>query len=219
MNNADIENIASSLNNELVLLNLKWAIYKELFENKNRKHLLAETSPIVFTIFQKLLLDDIAVTLCRITEPAKSRSHQNSTLDQLLTKKGAGKTYLNQVNKELGPVKALRDKFLAHRDLYETLSHFIRNTSGGRTALNLNFPLPIRDIEKIIGRINGIMNTATDRRVLYEHIETSRGPDGGVKRLIDVIKAGLFYDQMEKKNKLDSIVFFPEWQNFEYRDA
>ena len=63
------------------------------------------------------------------------------------------------------------------------------------------------------------MNAATARRVLYEHIETSCGPDGGVKRLIDAIKAGLFYDQMERENKLDSIDFFSEWQNFEYRDA
>lgn len=219
MDNDTIEDIANSLKNEVILLNLKWVIYKNLFEDQNRKHLITEISPILFSILQKLLLDDIAITLCRITDSAESGKYQNNTLYQLLSQKGIDQSYLNDVTKKLEPIRNARNKFLAHRDLNETLIHFLSNTSDGTTTLDLNFPLPLNDIEKIIKEINRIMNTATTQHVIYEHIQTPYGPDGGVKSLIDNLKAALFYDQLEKTNKLDSSDFYDEWQHFNHKDA
>jgi hypothetical protein len=165
MDNAIIDNIANSLKCEVILLNLKWAIYKNSFEDKSRKHLLTEIAPIIFTIFQKLLLDDIAITLCRITDPAESGSHQNNTLYQLLSQyqllseNEINRICLDNVKQKLEPVRRLRNKFLAHRDLDETLCHFLSNTTDGTTNLDLNFPLHLDEIEQVIREINRIINT------------------------------------------------------------
>lgn len=214
-----IEDIADSLKNEVILLNLKWAIYKNLFQDHHRNSLLVETSPILFSILQKLLLDDIAITLCRITDPAESRKCQNNTLYQLLSQKNADQSSLNQVTKKLAPIRTLRNKFLAHSDLNKTLNHFLDSTTDGATTLNLNFPMPLNDAEKIIKEINMIMNAATSQHVIYECIQTPSGPDGGVKSLIDYLKTALFYGQLEKTNKLKACVFYDEWQHFQHKDA
>jgi hypothetical protein len=219
MNNDIIKDIASSLKNEVVLLNLKWVIYKNLFEDQKRENLIMEISEILFLILKKLLLDDIAIMLCRITDPEKSGQNQNNTLHQLLSIKGIDKTNINSVTTKLMPIRSLRNKFIAHRDMNATLSHFLSNTSDGTTTLDLNFPLPVKDIEEIIKEINRIINTATNQHVIYEHIQTPYGPDGGVKRLIDNLKAALFYDELMKTNKLDSSSFYDDWQHFNHKYA
>jgi hypothetical protein len=214
-----IEDIADSLKNEVILLNLKWAIYKNLFQDQNRSSLLVETSPILFSILQKLLLDDIAITLCRITDPAESGKHQNNTLYQLLSQKKADQSHLNEVAKKLEPIRNLRNTFIAHRGLNETLSHFLDSTSDGTTTLNLNFPMPLNDAEKIIKEINRIMNTTTGQYVLYEVVQTPYGPDGGARSLIDHLKIASFYEHLEKIKKLDSCAFYDEWQHFKHKNA
>ena len=230
MNNYTVDDIANSLNNEVVLLNLKWEIYRGLFNCSQRQALLCCAAPILFTLLQKLLLDDIAITLCRITDSAetktKSETHQNNTLYQLLSKKGLDQKSLDKVKKnldevkiELNPVRTLRNKFIAHKDLDLTLEHFLANTSDSVTTFSLNFPLSLENIGVVIEKINGVMNDATNQHVLYNHIRTPYGPDGGVKTLIDHLKAALFYESLRKMDKFDSSNFYEDWQHFEHKNA
>ncbi len=219
MDNVKIENIASSLKNEVILLNLKWAIYKSLFESESRKNILTEISPILFMMHQRMFLDDIAITLSRLTDEDKKGKLLNNTLDQLILQKGCDPKPLIEVKEKLAPIRKLRNKFIGHRDLEETLGHFLSNTTDRKTAINLNFPLTVAATDQIINEINKIMNNATGQNLEYEHFHSPCGPDAGVTNLIDTIKIGLFYNQMEKTNKIDPLDYYDEWEKFDHKNA
>lgn len=223
MNSEIVDEIANSLKNEVILLNLKWKIYKELFSCTQRQALLSNVAPILFTLLQKLLLDDIVITLCRITDQSETRTksgaHQNNTLYQLLLRKGLDKRPVDYIKEQLEPLIKLRNKFIAHMDLDFTIKNFLDNSSDGSTTFNLNFPLSLDNLGSIIERINSVMNQATGQCVLYNHIQTPCGSDGGVKALVEHLKTALFYDCLEETDKFDSSEFYENWLQFEHRNA
>ncbi|VAX34799.1 hypothetical protein MNBD_UNCLBAC01-2099 [hydrothermal vent metagenome] len=219
MNDENGNNLSECVKNDIIVLNMKWVIYKNTFENQKRNELLAEASPIIFSIFQKLLLDDIALTLCRLTDPAKTGKKNNNTMYQLIEKKRLNTSALDEVTNKIKKIRELRNKFLAHSDLTKTLSHFAENTSNGKTVQKLNIPLSINTIDNVINEIGSIYNKATNEHCAFSSIISPHGPDCGVKMLIDHLKSALFNEQLIASNALEASAFYEEWQQFKHKDA
>ncbi len=223
MEATNINTLAASLKNEVVWLNLKWKIYRDTFENPKRSLLLTEAAPIIFAILQKLLLDDIVITLCRLTDPAESGQGRgrklNNSLFRLLQEKGGDNTILLKLQKKIKPIRKLRDKNIAHSDFDNTLANFCNNTSNGVTAFTLNCPVTVEELEGFIYEINEIMNTANNTKYLYNQIKTPIGQDGGLGILIGHLKAALFYKKLEKSGKINLSSFHEELEQYEHKDA
>lgn len=88
---AELRDIFAALEDEIVWIHGRWAMYRQLFgTNEGRVRLLNETAPTFFAELQFLWLDYIVLEICRITDPhqtiAGRKKYDNLVLEQLLVK-------------------------------------------------------------------------------------------------------------------------------------
>jgi AbiU2 len=73
------------LQQELSWLHLHWKVYRQLFaKNEKRIELLNETGPLVFYVFQQLLMDETNLAICRLTDPPTTKDRENHGLPLLI---------------------------------------------------------------------------------------------------------------------------------------
>ncbi|WP_072670625.1 hypothetical protein [Vibrio injensis] len=219
MEESNVHNISESIKHEIIILNINWNIYNDFFVNENRQVLLYKMSPIVFFIFQRLLLNEVGLTLCRLTDPAQQGKNKNNSMYQLLSILNHDTQSLEELKLSIEPVRSARNKFLAHSDLDEHIKNYLNNTSNGVTELLLNFPLSVVDTDKAIKMVGSIFNQVKNECHQFSAIKTSYGPDGGVKRMIDLMKSALFYEKLEKEGIIDPGTYYESWQKFEHKNA
>src|SRR4030065_1136022 len=74
-----------SISKDVSHLHMYWKIFRQLFaENDQRIALLNETSSMVFYILQHLLLDEVTLAICRLTDPVATGGRENHSLERLL---------------------------------------------------------------------------------------------------------------------------------------
>ena len=213
------EQIYESLKNEVVYLFASRAIYKALYEaNEQRLELLQEAAPILSVIFQKMLLDGMAITICRILDPKKTYGHENNTFFQLINEDDASFENLQNLSDLIEPIRQQRNKFLAHRDLSKTLEQFTGNTHNGETSFDLNFPISMQELDDILGKIQPLLNHVGTACMQYRQLITPLGPDLGVRKLISFLKDGCFFQELQNNQLLD-MELLSRWDVFKYKDA
>jgi len=217
---SDQNAIYNSLKNEVIHLFAKREIYKSLYEsNENRLELLEDVAPILSVYFQKMLLDDIAVTICRILDPKQTGRYENNTLFQIIDECDSCFEDLQDLSGRVDPIRQNRNKLFAHRDLQTTLEHFANNTKNGKTFLELNFPISTQELDVILSKIQALLNYVGNVNMQYGHINTSLGPDLGVKRLVGTLKVGVFYNKLHSDGDINFLELIDEWEKFEFKDA
>lgn len=65
---------------EFAQLNHRWKLICELFANDQNIELLNKSGAHIFSLFQKLTIDEVMMALCRISDPPKTCGKSNNSL-------------------------------------------------------------------------------------------------------------------------------------------
>ena len=153
---------------EVVWLHGRWIVYRQLFgTNSERIDLTNWAAPTFFGFIQRVLVNDVQLTLAKLADPAKTQGRENATLESLVT-------LLEQVDVN-APVKRLKDKLKEYREDCEyirqrrnkDIAHFDREVQLGEKAEIL--PNPSREeIETSLKSLRQFMN------ILFAHYENTQ---------------------------------------------
>jgi hypothetical protein len=119
-----------SLDAEIINLFYRWKLFRQLFDGGEKNiNLLNRSGANVFALLRRLILDDVYLTLCRLTDPATTVGFDNLSLRFFLNKLKADVNVLTALalESEFAELKKLtkhirmhRSKRLAHSDLKVT---------------------------------------------------------------------------------------------------
>lgn len=215
------DNELVSLKKEVVLINAKLSIYSAMFSDKKRRRLLLEISPLFFSMLQRIIVDDLIISISRITDPAKQGKNKNCTIERLMNDRGLVRKLSKEIELKLEEIRAIRNKRLGHRDLETVTSdaYLCLGVTGKEIKLGLEQITPLSELSKIINEINELIDCVAEKNNLYHQIETNHGPDLGVKKLIDHLKTSSFYRYLEDTDKVNPEKFYSDWNLFKYKDA
>jgi hypothetical protein len=168
-----VQELWAALSADVVWLHGRWIIYRQLFgTSKERVDLLNESAGTVTWILQSLLLDDVQLSLSKISDPAGSGQRQNLTvrrLQQVLRDAGessvadAMEASLAAFESACDKLRHRRNKWLAHSDLATRLSEKAVPLSGPSRQEVENALAPLRDV------MNCVELKYTGSRTAYEH--------------------------------------------------
>lgn len=211
----EISSVYDELHSEVTWLHGRWICYRQLFAHSPKRiDLLNETASTFFYILQEVLLDEVQVTLSKLTDPARSGMHENLSLEQLQERLVAHaatslvatcQLSLDLLHKQCEPFRTRRHKTLAHLDLQVAL----------RTPAT---PLPDvsrQMIEDALLTLRNYLNVIelhfNGSEWGYEHfIMTSDGD-----ALIANLRAGLRYEELVQESKLS----YDDWRHGKWHDA
>ena len=189
--------VYTGIRNEVVWLHARWIIYKQLFTTSERRlDLLNAAAPSVFYVLQTTLIADTIITLCKLTDGARTGRHENLTLAQLIARlrpiaPASLFAELESMLVDIGQVCAAfrehRNKQLAHFDLYTVIAPAANPLPGVTNEM-------IEDaIHSIATLLNKIQIHYDDTETRYQHFIMS-GTDGDA--LAHVVKEGLRYQEL-----------------------
>ena len=129
----DIREIYEALRTEVTWLHARWISYSQLFaKTEKRVTLLNECARSLFYFVHETLLNDLLLTLCKLTDPAtQGKQKENLSLERLqnhVEKAGEPilatecKTTLTAIDAYATPLRELRNQQLAHLDLAVALN-------------------------------------------------------------------------------------------------
>lgn len=79
-----IEDLIQFISAELGELHLKWLLFSQLYEDEKTVDLLNDSAPTFFGFCQNIFLNDIILSISRLTDPPKIGSKENLTLGKIL---------------------------------------------------------------------------------------------------------------------------------------
>lgn len=131
---ASLESVFECVNKSVIQLSFRWKIFCQLFDSgPDNIALLNASGAEVFSLFQRLALDDVMLTLSRLTDPAysgRNKSDENASIKYLMEKAAASLDQdatavlyaaLKRLEDHVRDVRVHRNKALAHPDLQHTL--------------------------------------------------------------------------------------------------
>lgn len=123
----EVRKLFWSLHEEVLYLFYRWKIYRQLFgSGQDNLNLLNQSGSNVFALLQNLIMDDVFLTLCRLTDPVKTNGFKNLSLRYLLGSTGDTITddlrkdlerRLDKLGKIAKNIRVHRKKRIAHLDL------------------------------------------------------------------------------------------------------
>lgn len=124
---ADISATWEFLNGEVIWLHGRWSMYRQLFgTSEARIDVLNEVAPTFFSTLQSVLLDEVQLTLSRLSDPERSGRRQNVTLETLMNAIGALPESglaavlavdLNEFRERCNTIVLRRNRRIAHYDM------------------------------------------------------------------------------------------------------
>ena len=177
----DLQEIFDDLDSQLVLVHVRWQMYRQLYAVSSlRVDLLNDSAATFFHFAQFVWLDDTVLAIARITDPARQGKYQNCVLEQLILglqgeEHEAIRTRLTKrhvsIEATCEQLRRRRKKHIAHRDLRTALASF-------------DDPIPSVSREMVETSLRKIREYMNDFRVHftdissgYEHVLTYRGGD------------------------------------------
>lgn len=197
-----IAEIYDELRSEVTWLHGRWICYRQLYATSPKRiDLLNESASTFFYIIEDVLLSDVQISLCKLTDPAESGKYKNFSLKQLQARLDEGadqslsadcKALLKVLSTQCSLFRTRRHKKLAHLDLAVAL----------RTP---PYPLPgvSRDmIENALDTVRRFLN-AIERHYNgnefgYEHFNMN----GDGEALIATLRSGLRYEELLQERRL-----------------
>jgi len=193
-----IDELFEFLRREVVWLHGRWIVFEQLYnKSADRVELLNEAASTFFYLLQHMMLDDLQLSLSKLTDPAK----KNGSLQQLqrrLKKHGDPKLsadadkVLQKLIEAATPFRTWRDKQIAHYDLGVALQQHVQ-------------PMPdiyyralaeaLRLVREYMNLIEGYYHDST--RAYENFIMHSDG-----EMLVNMLKFGLRYQELLHEKKL-----------------
>lgn len=190
-----LKGIFDHLWQDVVWVHYKWDLFLQLYDKREDVELLNRTAPAVFRVWEDVMLDEIVISICRVTDPATTGRKKNLTLDRL---GGAidGSSYSDLKREFKKGLLDLRPVLKFARD------HRNRRIAHVDLATRLNsHPEPLSDLNK--RRIeNALEAIATLMNLVEGYFQNSATvyklgiPRGEGRTLIYWLKKG--YDQRRK---------------------
>ena len=132
MASRDLERVLNAVNDQVIQLSFRWKIFCQLFDSgPENVELLNKSGSNVFGLFQRLILDDVMISLSRLTDPDKSFGNDNASVRNIVTKAKAClpaatiaevETLVSELDKHVLNIRKHRNKALAHADLGHALN-------------------------------------------------------------------------------------------------
>jgi hypothetical protein len=209
----DLGEVVAALYHRVAWLHMRWAIYRQLFAQSDRRiGLLNDAAPVFFSVVQRTLFDDVVLDLTRLTDPPRSRGKDNLTLRRLADHVPDPEFRLEiarLAEVALDACECLRDRRnrqLAHDDLSLALSKPTEPIRG----------ISYADIESALSAVRKLLNSLQLRycrsTVGYEH--GVMGP-GDADDLLFYLNQGL-KSERERERRIRGGSFTPE--DLEYGD-
>lgn len=127
MTRAELEELANTINDAVVQFSYRWQIFHQLYDSGTESiEAMNRRGSNVFQLLQKLIIDDVTLSLARLTDSATVGSNSNASLPFLL---GKSSPYLeqndfarldgllDQLISNVSTIRRHRNKALAHSDL------------------------------------------------------------------------------------------------------
>lgn len=212
---SDVDEIFKELKTEITWLHGRWIIYRQLFGHSERRiDLLNECAAAFFYVIEDTLLNEVQVTLSKLTDPARSRKFDNLSLEQLQVRVEAQgepqlvvtlRTLLDDLHKKCQSIRVRRNKSLAHLDL----STAMQSTSNPLPGISRQM---VEDALAIVREyMNAIERHYDDSETGYEHFIMSSDGDA----LVSILKYGLRYEELLKAGQ----VSWSDWHEGKWKDA
>ncbi len=180
-----------SLDAELINLFYRWKIFRQLFDGGQKNiNLLNRSGANVFALLQRLILDDVYLTLCRLTDPAKTAGFDNLGLQLFLNelKAGVNESTASALESQFAELKTLtkhmrehRNKRLAHSDLKVT-----QKANSLPSVLRGELDDTLHALAKLMGHLHMIVFKRTKTYIEGPSIS---GADG--RYLLEILTKGL----------------------------
>lgn len=132
MASPDLESALNAVNGQVIQLSLRWKIFCQLFDSGPENiELLNKSGRNVFSLFQRLVLDDVMISLSRLTDPEKSLGSENASIRNVVAKAKAClsaatiaevEALVSELDNHVLNVRKHRNKALAHADLGHALN-------------------------------------------------------------------------------------------------
>ena len=173
------------LHDEIAWLHIKRADFCRLYATgQERVDLLNAAAPAFFHYLQRMMWEDVLLHLCRVTDPVKSRGHDNLSIMRIPDAipdqpfRNEMKSLIDDAKRKTQFTREWRNRRLAHEEL---------PAFGGQAAAPLP-PANYRDVETALAALSVAMNRI-ERRYLNESVlyEQSIESMGGVERLIELV--------------------------------
>jgi len=197
----------------------RWLTYRDIFtDSAKRIELLNEAAGTFFYIIQDVLLNDIQITLSKLTDPAQtgkrhSKRH-NLSLEQLQSQlNGHGdpdlaaecRATLDELKAQCAVFRMRRHKQLAHFDLSTSLKLSSQPLPGVSRQMVED---ALHSVRTYMNAIEGYYN---DSGWDYEHFIMRDGADA----LVATLRAGLRYEELVQGRELP----FDDWRKGNWSDA
>jgi len=213
MTTTSIPQEVEQLKNDLIWCRHFYNQYQKLFSmGAKRIELLNEIAPSFFRDIQRLLWDELIVSVSKLTDPYRQGKNKNLSLGILIQ---LAEEYKWEFGKELiatvdaaheaaSIIREWRRKKVAHRDLKTALSK-------GAQLENLDMP----QIDKVLSLAGDAIN------LVYFHLTDSswywnKISPQDADALVYSLKMAATYKEIKSK---DILKFAEEWKNSKFRDA
>lgn len=85
MTRAELEGLANTINDAVVQFSYRWQIFHQLYDSGTESiEAMNRRGSNVFQLLQKLIIDDVTLSLARLTDSATVGSNANASLPFLL---------------------------------------------------------------------------------------------------------------------------------------
>jgi hypothetical protein len=195
-----------SISNDVSQVHMYWRVYRQLFAASDlRIQLLNETGSFVFHILQHLLINEVTLAICRLTDPVSTGGHENHSLARLLRDVSA-KNLLDELTTRMtvlsglaGAFRDRRNRAIAHSDLDSKLK-FDENPLPGISRQN---------VEDALKSIREFMNAYDyfyfHNTTLYEEVSMALGSDGDF--LTEQLRRAVALRDLEKSGAINRKVW------------
>ncbi len=129
---AEHKDLLNAIEREFNYLRYRWGLFCQLFDSGQANiDLLNKSGSNVFQLFQKVVIDDVMMTLCRLSDPDKSMGHENASIRNLFKKVKENlseetnkeiTTKLVELDRHMKKISILRNKALSHTDFEHALN-------------------------------------------------------------------------------------------------
>lgn len=196
----DMKDAYERLHQEVSGLHAKWKIFRQLYSaSEERIALLRDTTPGFFGLIQLVLLDDISLSISRLTDPLKSTGKDNLSLQRLVERIEAetDADFLVKTQKSIEGIqehcsafRVHRNRRIAHRDLKTVFGYHPE-------------PLPNIEGKKIDDALKMIAAFMNEIQGRYEDAETAYDQviiQGDGDDLVFFLSQAVEYNELKFKN-------------------
>jgi hypothetical protein len=115
----EIRDLTLRLREDLARIRLKWSYYRELFGSRENTRLLTDTARACFQMVEESLRHDIILSLCRLSDPARTLGGESPSFATLVAQCGnipKAEDLLTAFQAACGSVRRYRHRHLGHND-------------------------------------------------------------------------------------------------------